>query len=279
MRFAIPMVLLLAASGARADTYTMTPSDDWSILEAAEAGDVVEVAPGTAQLVIAACDYVRNPWGDYDELNLGFLARPAGADDWTPGIVVIHEWWGLNEHIEHWADRLAGLGYAALAVDLYGGKVAATSDEAMALVRSVDEAKAMKTLLAAHEMLQRDSRIAAKKTACIGWCFGGGWSLKLALAAKDLDAAVIYYGRLVTDPAELKEIHAKILGIFGNMDNGIPPRVVDEFDKALAEAGVEHEIHRYDANHAFANPSSARYDQKAAADAWVQVQAFLKRAL
>lgn len=204
-----------------------------------------------------------------------YLSLPLGATAPMPGLVVIHEWWGLNEHIKHWADRLADDGYAALAVDLYGGKVATTRDDAMAAMKSVDEARGLEIVRAAHHFLSTDARISAPRTGSIGWCFGGAWSLKLALNEPELDAAVIYYGHLVTDPKALKAIRAPVLGIFANQDEGIPPQVVNEFDKALQEAGVEHEILRYDAQHAFANPSGARYDTKAAADAWEHVRKFL----
>ena len=95
----------------------------------------------------------------------------------------------------------------------------------------------------------------------------------------DLTAAVIYYGRLESDPKKLGSIKAKVCGVFGNWDRGIPPQQVDEFAAALKTAGVSAEFHRYDANHAFANPSSARYDQKSAGDAWKKVQEFLERTL
>ncbi|AUX36333.1 MULTISPECIES: dienelactone hydrolase family protein [Sorangium] len=204
-----------------------------------------------------------------------YLSLPKDAKPPIPGLVVIHEWWGLNEHIKHWTDRLAEDGYAALAVDMYGGKVATTPDDAMAAMKAVDEAKGLEVVRAAHRFLSSDARIAAPRTGSIGWCFGGAWSLKLALNEPELDAAVLYYGRLVTDPAQLKAIKAPVLGVFGNQDKGIPPEVVNEFDKALHDAGVEHQVLRYDADHAFANPSGERYDTKAAADAWEKVRQFL----
>jgi carboxymethylenebutenolidase len=203
-----------------------------------------------------------------------YLSLPEGAKAPLPGIVVIHEWWGLNEHVEHWTDRLAEDGYAALAVDLYGGKVATTPDEAMATMKAVDEAKALGVLRAAHGFLATDPRTSSPRTGSIGWCFGGGYSLRLALSEPELDAAVIYYGRLVADPMQLKAIRAPVLGIFGNQDKGIPPASVDAFDKALRDAGVDHEILRYDAQHAFANPSAPAYDTAAAADAWKNVRRF-----
>src|SRR5262249_22792701 len=149
-----------------------------------------------------------------------------------------------------WSDRLAEDGYAALAVDLYGGKVAQNADEAMAAMKAVDEGKALEILKGAHHFLTTDPRVHASRTGSIGWCFGGGFSLKLALAEPELDAVVLYYGHLVTEPSKLKAIHAPLLGVFGNLDKGIPPDSVNAFDKALGEAGVSHEIYRYDAEHA-----------------------------
>jgi carboxymethylenebutenolidase len=203
-----------------------------------------------------------------------YLSLPAGKGPF-PAIVVIHEWWGLNGNIKHWADRLAGAGWAALAVDLYSGKVATTSDEAMSAMKSVDEAKAKATIGAAFEFLAKDSRIAATKTAVIGWCFGGGWSLQTALAHPELDGAIMYYGQPETDPAKLAAIKAQVLGVFANKDKGIPPAKVDELEAALKKAGVNATIYRYDAEHAFANPSNPKYDEKSAADAWSHVLAFL----
>jgi carboxymethylenebutenolidase len=204
-----------------------------------------------------------------------YLSLPAGQGPF-PGVLVIHEWWGLNDNVRLWADRLAADGYAALAVDLYGGKVATTPDEALALMDAVDEKAALDTLLEGHRFLKEDPRIRAPKRASIGWCFGGGWSLHLAMNAPDLDACVMYYGRLVTDVEQLRSIRAPLLGVFGNRDTSIPPKDVDAFDAALTAAGVEHRILRYDADHAFANPSAqGRYDEPSAAAAWAEARAFL----
>ncbi len=204
-----------------------------------------------------------------------YLSLPNAAKPPVPGIVVIHEWWGLNQHIRHWADRLAADGYGALAVDLFGGKVAKTPDEAMALVKSVDEKAARATLLDAFEFLARDARILAKRRASIGWCFGGKWSLELALAAPDLDAAVIYYGHVTTDPEVLARLRTPVLAVFGKRDSSIPQEHVQSFEAALDKLGVEHAVLTYDAEHAFANPSGARYDEQAAAAAWEETRAFL----
>jgi carboxymethylenebutenolidase len=203
-----------------------------------------------------------------------YLSLPEGATAPLPGVVVIHEWWGLNDHVRHWTDRLAADGYAALAVDLYGGKVATTPEQALETMKKVDDAKARKLLTAAHRFLAEDPRVKAPKRGVIGWCFGGGWSLQQAIMQPDLDAAVIYYGRLDTDPKVLAKITAPVMGVFGNQDEGIPPAAVDAFAKAMKEAGESLELHRYDAPHGFANPSGAHYDAKAAEDAWGHVRAF-----
>jgi len=204
-----------------------------------------------------------------------YLSLPPEAAAPMPGLIVIHEWWGLNDHIKHWSDRLAADGYATLAVDLFGGKVADNPDSAMAFTKSVDEAQAFRILAAADTFLASDPRIRARKRGSIGWCFGGAWSLQAALRQRDLDACVIYYGRLVTSAGEFRGLRTPVLGHFANRDRSITPEMVDRFETALNEAGVPHEIHRYDADHAFANPSGGNYDEPAAAQAWERTRAFL----
>jgi carboxymethylenebutenolidase len=207
-----------------------------------------------------------------------YLSLPADAKAPMPAVLVIHEWYGLNDHIKHWADRLAAEGYAALAVDLYGGKVATTREDAMKYMQAVDDKAALATLGAAYDFLGSDPRVQASKRAAIGWCFGGGWSLQAAIA-KPLDAAVVYYGHVTSDVDTLKSIEGKVLGIFGDRDKGIPPADVEAFDQALTAAGVIHTIHRYDAEHAFANPSGKAYAQPAATDAWEKTRAFLRETI
>jgi carboxymethylenebutenolidase len=205
---------------------------------------------------------------------LGYLSLPPGGGP-APGLIVIHEWWGLNDHIRHFADRLAAEGYAALAVDLYGGEVATDPERAMALMRAVDEAGARGRLVEAHRFLSEDPRVRAPRTGVIGWCFGGAMALQAALAIPELDAAVMYYGRVVDDPEALRAVRAPLLGLFANRDRSITRAHVDSFERALGEAGVDHRIVRYDADHAFANPSGPRYDRAAAEEAWDEARRFL----
>lgn len=205
----------------------------------------------------------------------GYLSLPPDVDAPLPGVVVIHEWWGLNDHIRLWTDRLAAEGYAAFAVDLYDGTVATTREGAMAAMQAVDGARASSTLLAARAWLEATHGGGDAPTASIGWCFGGGWSMQLALMDPDLDGAVVYYGRTEVTEDRARGIRAPVLGVFGNRDEGIGPAYVDALAETLTAAGVDFEFLRYDADHAFANPSSARYDHAAAGAAWDQTRAFL----
>ena len=206
----------------------------------------------------------------------GYLAQPENVDSNTPGIIVIHEWWGLNDNIRMMTDKLAGEGYTALAVDMYDGKVAESPDSAGTYARSVNQEVAIDNLTQAYGYLNEQQ--GAQNIGVIGWCFGGGWSLQTALAhPQKIDATVIYYGRLVTEAEQLQKLQMPVLGIFGAEDEGIPPKTVNAFEAALNEAGVSNSIHIYDnAGHAFANPSGTRYNKEAAEDAWQKTTKFLE---
>jgi carboxymethylenebutenolidase len=212
---------------------------------------------------------------DVKDAGKAYLSLPKDREAPRSAVIVIHEWWGLNDHVKHWADRVASLGHAALAIDLYGGKVAKTRDEAMAAMRAVDVEAGKAVVRAAHRFLLTDERVLATKTASLGWCFGGRWSQITAMEVPDLDACVIYYGQPITDAAEVARIKAPVLGIYGSQDTGIPPKLVEEFGAALDDAKVARTFHSYDAPHAFANPSNPRYDEKSAADAFAKVAEFL----
>ena len=222
-------------------------------------------------------------YGQVDGRELrGFLARPADAAGPLPGLIVIHEWWGLNANVRSVTERLAAEGYAALAVDLYDGEVAGDPARARELVTSamqrVPELQA--NLRQAHAFLA-GSGSETQKVGTIGWCFGGGWSLETALLLPDeIDATVIYYGRVVTDPARLEPLSMPLLGLFGSEDGSIPVADVRAFESELVRLGKSVEIHVYDgAHHAFANPSGTRYDAAAAEDAWRRTTAFLQKHL
>jgi carboxymethylenebutenolidase len=203
-----------------------------------------------------------------------YLSLPKDRPAPMPAVIVIHEWWGLNENVMHWADRIAAEGYAAIAVDLYQREVTDDPKKAMEIMKSVDNGRALQTLTAAHAFAKQDPRVQATKLGSIGWCFGGGWSLHASLALP-MDATVIYYGHLTDNAEELKSLKGPVLGIFGDKDQGIPPQAVDAFERALGTAQIRHQILRFPADHAFANPSSARYDKVSATAAWEAARKFL----
>lgn len=240
-------------------------------------GDEPVPTPAAEAGTAAAVESEEVAYGDGAN---GFLARPAGAQGPLPGLIVIHEWWGLNDNIRAVARRLAGQGYLALAVDLYGGEVASTPEKARELTGKVrnDPDAARANLRQAHAYLKT---LGATKIGTIGWCFGGGWSLQAGLLlASQVDATVIYYGRLVTDPEKLMALRAPVLGLFGSEDQGIPVETVREFEKAMKELGKDVRVHVYEgASHAFANPSGTRYNAEAAEDAWAKTLAFLDETL
>lgn len=213
----------------------------------------------------------------------GYYARPtaAPADAPLPALLVIHEWWGLNDNVRAMARRFAGEGYQVLAVDLYDGRVAATPDDARAAMGAVmaDPARGVAHLRTGSAFL-RDAR-RATRMGVLGWCFGGGWSLEAALALPEsVDAAVMYYGRAVTDRDRLARLDAPLLGHFGGADTGIPLDGVRAMEAALRGLGRDATVHVYEgAGHAFANPSGQRYDAAAAELAWARTTEFLARHL
>src|SRR5947208_4858532 len=211
-----------------------------------------------------------------DETVQAMLHTPTGKGPF-PGIIVIHEWWGLNDWVKEQASKLADQGYAALAVDLYRGKVATTPEEAHEIMRGVPEDRAKRDLHAAFEFLASQPNVKKDRIGAIGWCMGGGYSLDVALQEPTLAADVIHYGHLATDSEALNKINAAILGIFGGNDQGIPPESVKMFEATLKQIGKRVEIKMYpDAGHGFENPNNkAGYRPDDAADAWKRTITFL----
>jgi carboxymethylenebutenolidase len=199
----------------------------------------------------------------------GYLARPEKATGPLPGLLVIHEWWGLNDNVRAMTRRLAGEGYQALALDLYEGKVAGKPEEAEALMEDslTRIMRLMDNIRQGYTYLGEN--LAAPKVGVIGWCYGGGWSLETALNVPGLDAAVMYYGRIVLDEAELKDLASPLLGLFGEKDASLPLETVKAFEAKLKQLGKDATIVIYPgADHAFANASGGNYKADAAEDAW-----------
>ena len=235
-----------------------------------------EIAP--AQPVVSD---PRMPYAEVGDQNVyGYFSAPSDVFEPLPALIVIHEWWGLNDNVRAMADRLAGEGYMVLAVDLYNGKTANSPAEARAMMLEVveDPEQARENIRGAYEFLVTAG---APRIGSLGWCFGGGWSLNTALLfPDDLDAAVIYYGQVTSDEDKLRPVSAPILGLFGADDTSISADSVEGFRKALQHLRKEHEIHVYPgAGHAFANPTGTNYNADAATEAWEKTVDFLGRHL
>ena len=204
----------------------------------------------------------------------GFLAKPIGEGQF-PGMVMIHEWWGLNDNIKEMAEKLASHGYVVLAVDLYNGEVAITSDQARQLITSFDTNVGIENMNFAASYIQENHNV--QKIGSIGWCFGGGQSLNLALNNQNMDATIIYYGSLITEQELLSNISWPVLGIFAEFDQGIPVESVNDFETSLDDLDIPNEIHIYPGvDHAFANPSGERYAPNESKDAWEKTIEFLE---
>jgi carboxymethylenebutenolidase len=210
----------------------------------------------------------------------GFLALP-DAPGQHAAVIVIHEWWGLNDWVKEQAEKLAGLGYVALAVDLYRGKVATNAEEAHELMRGLPQDRGVQDLKAAVTYLGTRKDVRPDHIGSIGWCMGGGFSIQLAVHDQRLRACVVNYGALPTDPNDLQQIAAAVLGNFGADDHGITVADVEAFKKAMTNAQRVFEVKIYPgAGHGFENPNNKDgYRPEAAADAWARTTNFFKGAL
>lgn len=246
------------------------------------AGDSSEPSPATQIEPQRAVISERLPYAEVgDELVYGYFVFPSDMIEPLPAVIMIHEWWGLNDNIRAMADRLAGEGFIVLAVDLFNGDVATTAQAARELMLRVVEnpEPAYDNIRAAYAFV--NDIAGAPRIASLGWCFGGGWSLNTAmLFPNELDAAVIYYGQVTDDDEQLRPVNVPILGLFGAKDTGINVASVRAFEAALQRLRKPHSIHIYpNAEHAFANPSGRAYNASDAGDAWQKTLEFLAQHL
>jgi carboxymethylenebutenolidase len=217
-------------------------------------------------------------FGHATEKVAGFLALPRDPRRHR-AIIVVHEWWGLNEWVKEQAEKLAANGYVALAVDLYHGKVAADPSEARKLKRGLRQERATVDLRAAFDYLAGRPDVDATHIGALGWSMGGGLALQLAIHEPRLAACVVNYGPLPMDVSDIQKIKASVLGIFGARDRGIHPDKVRAFEDRINASGKRVSIEIYDgAGHTFENPANKRgYRPGAAADVWSHTLKFFKQ--
>lgn len=197
------------------------------------------------------------------EAHAYYIKAKSKTNKW---LLVFHEWWGLNDQIKEEAQKLQeDLGAVnVLCLDLYDGKVATTRDAAGQLMQNADAERIMAIITGASEYVGDDAQIAT-----VGWCFGGGWSLQAAIEmGKKTNGCVLYYGMPESDPKRLAKLESDVLGIFAGRDQWINGEVVDNFKSTAKKAGVQVDVHVFDADHAFANPTNSIYDQTATEEAY-----------
>lgn len=221
----------------------------------------------------------------------GFLAYNENQKDVRPGVIVVHEWWGHNQYARKRAKMLAELGYIALAVDMYGdGKQANHPDDAgkfaMAIMQNMPTAKAR--FNAGLNFLKEQPQTDKSKLAAIGYCFGGGIVLRMAVGGEDLKGVVSFHGSLPTDSVENpKQIKAKLLVCNGEADKFVPVEQIDAFKKAMVDAGINFKFVNYPgAVHSFTNPDAdslgkkfnlpLAYNKQADEQSWLEMQKFFK---
>jgi carboxymethylenebutenolidase len=275
-------LVILVGSGIISGTFV-------KLVEAQSSNTVTNVTDLTKLDSNAGVDLQNKTVNYYEQAN-GYLVYPSASNEnksennngTLPAVVMIHENKGLNDHIKNMANLLARNGYVVLAVDLFKGEVTTDRNRSSELTQYVRDNQNIATanLQSAVKYLASLSNVNAEKIASLGWCFGGGQSLQLALNSQDhpLSATIIYYGRLITDNATLSAIKWPVLGIFGDQDSSIPVDTVKAFESALNSNGIPNEIYIFKGvGHAFANPSGDNYAPTETKDAWDKTLSFLDK--
>lgn len=247
-------------------------SAEFSALAMNDAFAAAHLAPAPFVLEEKSGSTVSFPCSDGKPGSAYLIRSAKPTKNW---LLVIHEWWGLNDHIRKEADQLkTDLGNVnVLAIDLYDGKVAETPALAQQLMSGLEESRAKSIVQGAISFMGKDARIFT-----MGWCMGGGWSLQSALmAGKQTAGCVMYYGMPEKEVSRLKTLQSDVLFIFAKKDAWINQDVLSEFESKMKASGKKLTVFSYDADHAFANPSNPKFDQKAASEAKKEVLAYLKK--
>lgn len=238
-----------------------------------------------AEIVTSEVNY-----SDGDITMKGYLAHDDSIKGKRPGIIVVHEWWGHNDYAKKRARMLAGLGYSAIALDMYGkGKTASHPKDAGMFSGEVKKnmAVAEKRFMAAYQLLQKQDYVAKDKMAAIGYCFGGGIVLEMARRGVDLDGVVSFHGSLGTkEKAKKGKVKARVLVLNGEADPFTKPAAIEAFKKEMKSANVDFKFVNYPgAKHAFTNPAADKfgkkfkiplaYNEKADHASWQEMKIFL----
>ena len=204
-----------------------------------------------------------------------FETEVTGAEDATRAVMLIHDWWGVLDYNRVWAERLAAKGYLVMVVDLYDGEHAHDAQEAGEMMRGLDQEVTDRKLLTALAWLKGNGR----RVAVLGWSLGGHQALQTTiLEPESVDATVLFYCRLISDPDTLATIQGPVLAIFAEQERTWPEKM-EQFQTLMNGADKQLEVKSYDAGHGFVNPRSARYDEAATEDAWNLSVEFLRTAL
>ena len=279
---------LIATIGSFALLLGACGGDDDAATTAAPGGEnaqpaAAEPANGSLQSAVDGrpVDAETLPYADVDErLVYGHFAFPSDMIEPLPAVIVVHDWWGLNDDTRAAANRLASYGYMVLAIDLYGGDIVDDIDAARRKVIPVIE-NPQHVEANLRQALGFLEIAGAPKSAVLGWGFGGRWSLNAAMWFPDeVDAAIVYYGQVTNDEEVLQLINGPVLGLFGERDRSVTPETVTEFGEAMERLGKDITIHSYPrTGHAFADPARPTFDPEIDADASRRTAEFLATAL
>jgi carboxymethylenebutenolidase len=210
-----------------------------------------------------------------------YLAEPEGTGPY-PAVLLLHEWWGLNDDITAMADALAAEGYVVLAPDTFRGHTTKWAPTALWQIITIPRAQIAKDIDSSLAYLSELEKVDADRIATVGFCFGGGQALRLVLRhPQTLAASAIFYGQLETDPLALQPLRdtGPLLGVFAENDVGIPPEQVRAFQSALDTLGIRNQITIYPGvDHAFVHHDSVQ-EPGAARDAWQQLLNFLDESM
>ena len=276
--FAMAAMILFAELGCTPEPADENGRTDASVNAPAASAQIQRAEPEEVRAVVAE----TLAYAEVDaRLVKGHFVFPQDMVEPLPAVILIHEWWGLDDSMRGLADRLASEGFIVLAVDLYNGKTAARAPDARKLMLEVvenpqfAEQNIKKAFTWVHETT------GATEVAVVGYGYGGGWSLHAAMAIPDqLDAAVIFYGQVSSNEEALRSIEVPVLGFFGETDTAVPAEAVVEFEKTLHALRKDYDIEVFPgARGGFASPGNRNFDADLEAEAWTKMTTFLRENL